>query len=573
MKRLTLLGLGLITLTILATGIWAACATVPTLPTPICPPCPDAATPTLPAEELRATREVVVETGTVGTVGMVDMVVPTPASAWPDRGWKPYYTTPGSLGVCQGISQMGGEAVTWAYMSGALDANKDGIINEGEGVEWGQVEPEEGVFNWTQMIRWVRAVDPNGTGTGDRVWIQMNTNNPQGQGVSATKPGGFIPQWARDAGIVPWLKCPARCSPAGTCYTTGCYDTGTTASGQDRIYHEKLEPAVADMARVFDNDPGVEAVLIDAGGDYGEMGLQVCNYTGAFPDGWQPDCAYIQQMVKALATWGIVETPRTLATTFIDATGAFWNMKFDYYYIENVKRLIDLYKRHFYNTPVVVQLGSGISGRQDQTVKRLTAWSVAKYGPTVWYKQNGWGNGTVPPGFDYSYDIIFDGLRGKTRTIYEAGLTNRWCGNPTAGCAYSTVAEAAAHNTKTFQNAAGFGVSAACLQAPFWTSPALYPMPVYSKAWLAERLLANYNAYLSIPLPGTPTREPTLMPPVATWTATPTKTATETPKSTATPTETPAPNFTATPIPTITRTPERFTFFLADGRRVIIIVE
>ncbi len=563
MKRLTLVGLGLIMLIILATGIWVACTTVPTLPTPTCPPCPDAATPTLPAEDLRATREIVVEMGTMA------MTIATPAPAWPDRGWKPAVpgATPGLLGVCQGLSQMGGEAVTWGYVSGARDSNGDGIIGAGEGVEWAQLEPARGEFYFGQLDAWIAGTQPKG------VWIQAESENPQGQGVSAVKPGGFVPQWVWNAGVVPWLKCPARCSPAGTCYTSGCSNTGTMASGQDRAYHELWEELIAAMAAHYDNDPRVEAILMMAGGDYGEMGLSICNYTGASPDGWNPDCAYIKQMVKALATWGIVETPKTLATTYTDATGAFWNMKFDYYYVENVKRLIDLYKRHWHNTPVVVQLGSGMSGRQDQTVKRLTAWSVARYGPTVWFKQNGWGNGTVPPGFDYSYDIVFDGLRGKTRTIYEAGLTNRWCGNPAAGCAYSTEAEAAAHNTKTFQNAIGFGVSGACLQAGFWSSPVLYPMPTYSKTWLAGRLLANYNAYLSIPLPGTPTREPTQTPLVVTWTVTPSKAPTETPRATTTPTETPAPTFTATSIPTTTRTPERFTFFLADGRRVIVIIE
>ncbi len=203
MKRLTLTGLSLITLIILATGIWAACTTVPTLPaTPTCPPyppCPSVATPTLPAEDLRATREV------AGDAGRIDTIVPTPTPAWPDRGWKPAMpgATPGLLGVCQGISQMGGEAVTWGYVSGARDSNGDGIIGAGEGVEWAQLEPSRGEFYFGQLDTWIAGAQPKG------VWIQAESENPQGQGVSAAKPNGFVPPWAWNAGVVPWLKCPA----------------------------------------------------------------------------------------------------------------------------------------------------------------------------------------------------------------------------------------------------------------------------------------------------------------------------------------------------------------------------
>ncbi len=403
---------------------------------------------------------------------------------------------PGLIGNCHAMLNLSNPYVTWAYPAGA-------------GFLWSDVEPARGTYNWDALD----AAVAQANAAGKQVWLQVQSNNP---GVA-----GLVPGWALDLGLLQLPDCPAT--------TPNCSNyNASKALGWDDLYFELWEELIAAAAARYDGH--VEAWLAQLGGNYGEGSQTVKACHGqAGADVHDVNSIYIQRMAQVTG-----DSPEVLTQPYTDPAGNSYVAKFDYWYVETAKRIIDLYMRHFTRTAVVIQLGSGVSC-QGSVPEAIAAYAVERYGPRVVLKQNGWGNNVSAP-YYYSYNRLFAQYAGVVRTVFEVGAPGNWCdgwdasGAPiNAGYGCSLHNAALAHNGAQLRDALKAGVSAVCFQSQFFSQPTRYPLGT-PWAELQAGLLANYQAVNGIVLP----------------TSTPQPSATPQP----TPTRTPAPTLTATPAPT-----------------------
>lgn len=481
------------------------------------------------------------------------------------------------IGNCHGVN-MNESWLSWGYPGGGA-------------VLWKEFEPSRGTFIWddgdpTDIDSFDEVVE-YARDRGKKIIIQVITSSPG----TAT-----IPQWALDLGV---MEIP-NCSTADPHCSN--YDH-SKAWQQDYIYHVLLEEMVAAIAARFDTDPVVAGILMMSGGNWGEMSQTVryCHGSGT-PDVSLEDGIFITLMQEALESWGIYRSKNWLATA---NEGYYYG--FDYYYVENTKKLIDIYARHFRYTPIIVQLGNGASCQMAQArAVAQYAYDTGDYQSRVWLKQNGWGNTAVPPYYGYGYDGLFNEFCGlgaghiyATRCLYEVGHTKLWCNrydtngnyiNAGYDCAMNAPRNtptptpgALPHNDRMLYNSTYYGkLSGACFQSVIIGDEggpsAVYPFS--SADWYTQfkaDLLYNYHNYYmankkayspstSTPTPSGPTYTPTAtgtstdtaVPPTPTETptATSTHTVTVTPGGpTMTPTDTTVPTSTST----VTNTPSGST--------------
>lgn len=467
------------------------------------------------------------------------------------------YGTDINLGQCHAVSNLGDSRVTWAY-------------DQGGGDVWSVIEPTEDNYVWDELDESVSTA----YNAGKKLMIAVTTNLP-------FVTYNVVPSWALNDGVMQVAECGTSMPNCGVYY-------GNKAWQQDKTYYDHLSDLLTQVADRYDSLEPVAGILMMSGGNTGEMS----QYTGGCylgcPGGIDdPDNVYIGLMKDALATWGIYETEEALASSYVaddpyilPAFKAMINQgynladmglyaslgdskrlyptKFDYYYAENTKRLISLYRSKFQYTPIVVQLGNGPSGRM------VVAYAVADYvnsqhAPYVWLKQNGFGNDIVPE-YAYSYDKLFyfhcSASYAATRCIYEGGRVSAWFDSTRGG--ELIAGEEEAHNSETMTDAISAGVSATCLQDDFfinnWNGKT-FNLPT-SLSQFQSLLIGNVNSIWA-PLvgqtpPNTYTPTATSSAPSATYTATPLPTATPTgptPTWTHTNTPGPSPTFTHTPTP------------------------
>jgi hypothetical protein len=234
--------------------------------------------------------------------------------------------------------------VAWAYDAGA------------QASAWSAVEPQQGVFQWSALDAEIAKARANGK----RIWLELLTTE------------GLAPQWARDAGV----------ELVGS--------VGGTPIPWNETYQRLLRRAVHAMAARYDDDPTVDAVILMAGGCYGEM--TICS-------GHTDQSAWEQ-------------------AGYTDAR-----------FIEAVKAVVDIYledeyvwedgtRTHgFLKTPVVLQLGSGLYGHTTAVISPIVEYAISNYGMRVWLKFNGWG-GTYDMGW------LYDDYDELTRVGYEPSGTS-----------------------------------------------------------------------------------------------------------------------------------------------------
>lgn len=368
-------------------------------------------------------------------------------------------SSPTSIGQCHSTHLVGRQAgntgviVDWGYPT----------------VFWGDVEAVRGIYNWDYL-------DSVVAGTNGKIWIQVSTSNP---GVRV------IPSWATDV---------SQLSDGYWYY--GNYNWSKPAQW-DPDYKRYLRDLVNAMALKYDNNDGdnakIEAVLVMAGGNYGEMAqtIRCCHGDHAtalarptpnpadpcltrLDDVHDPNSDFIKTMRDAHPT----ETTTSLINPYTDPeTGISYVAKFDYYYVKNTLELIDIYAQAFKNKAIVVQLASGASC-QFVVAQEVVRQAVQKYCNRVWLKQNGWGSRLVG---NYPYYGLFGQYKNKTRTILEVGDTNPWRNDFT-------------HNTDHVNEAISRGVSAVCFQGEILSAPAAFPIPYLS---LKQGLEANYRDWFS----------------------------------------------------------------------------
>ncbi len=244
------------------------------------------------------------------------------------------------LGQCHWVDPV---LVSLPYVGWAYDGSE--TISD-----WSVIEPQPGVYNWSTLDNLVtRARD-----RGKRVWLQ----------VMATE--GMTPQWAIDAGV------PIVASRGGM------------PVPWNPTYQRLLRRLVHNMAARYDNDPTVEAIVVTAGGCYGEM--TICDEQ-SYGDAWEAAGYTDAVFVKAV-------------TETLDI------------YLENDYAWPDGSHTHgFVNTPVVLQLGTGLYG-MGTAREPVVDWAMAKYGMRVWLKFNGLGGGGV-------VSSIYENYNRTTRVGYE----------------------------------------------------------------------------------------------------------------------------------------------------------
>jgi hypothetical protein len=244
------------------------------------------------------------------------------------------------LGQCHWVSSsiIGRGDVSWAYDTSP------------EASGWSTIEPQSGVYDWEMLDH----VIGRARLAGKRVWVGVHTSE------------GLTPQWATDAGVplVGGLSVPVPWDPT---------------------YQSLLRRVVHAMAARYDGSSTIDAIVVAAGGCYGEM--TICNRT------------------TDEAAW--------LAAGYTDERFA-----------EAVKQIIDIYLeedyewedgRHthgFRQTPIVLHIGSGLYGNaaaQDPVLE----YAASTYGLRVWLKYNGLGDGSLNPGRVFA---MYDGV---TRVGYE----------------------------------------------------------------------------------------------------------------------------------------------------------
>jgi hypothetical protein len=216
---------------------------------------------------------------------------------------------------------------------------------------WSAIEPQPGAFHWEPLdgeIAKARLL-------GKRIWIELHTAE------------GQTPQWARQAGV----------ALVGS--------RGGTPAPWNETYQRLLRRAVHAMAARYDGNPTVEAINLMAGGCYGEM---VICAPQADRQAWE-QAGYTDER-----------------------------------FIEAVKQIIDLYleeehqwedgsRSHgFLETPVVLQLGSGLYGHSSTVIQTVVDYAMSKYGMRLWLKYNGLGG---------SYDMgwLYEQYDHVTRVGYE----------------------------------------------------------------------------------------------------------------------------------------------------------
>jgi hypothetical protein len=228
---------------------------------------------------------------------------------------------------------------------------------------WRALEPEDGAFNWAPLDGQVLRA----RNLGKHIWLELLTTE------------GSVPQWAQNAGV-PLVG-----------------SRGGTPVPWDAEYQSLLRRAVHAMAARYDNDPTVDAINLMAGGCYGEMSICAPQ---ADRRAWE-------------------------AAGYTDAR-----------FIEAVKQIVDIYlepehtwedghtTHGFLNTPVVLQLGSGLYGHTTAVIRPVVEYAMSKYGMRVWLKYNGWGG-------NHDMGWLFREYASITRVGYEpAGNSQDFLSRP-----------------------------------------------------------------------------------------------------------------------------------------------
>lgn len=375
----------------------------------------------------------------------------------------------GSCGGVYGSQLASGINANWSYFSGFSSY-------------WSTLEPVRGQFTFNtpptnpatgQPYKDCSTQQPYKTlqqlvdavPTGQKVWLQVVTDTGACPKYATCNGAPWpetttIPQWTINAGV------PSLFNPEAN------FLCNNNPSQWDPKYRELLQEMLTAFANQYDNNPKVEAYLMMSGGLWGEMSLPYHAYNEncdlSIRD---PRNIWVKEMARI---WlGNADRANEL---LLPCNG--FGYCFDYYYVESVKKLIDMYATTF-KKPVVLQLGNGASCR-GQVSSAVAEYATKTYGSKVWLKQNGWGN----PTSNFYYGI-FNQYKTKTRIIEEVGQPSYW----------TTLT----HNDTEITNAINNGVSAAC----FYTEP-LRDHTKYPIDWvkLNEGLVQNYNnLYAKIPTP------------------------------------------------------------------------
>ena len=359
------------------------------------------------------------------------------------------------VGECHSPVNINNSLVKWSYPSGE--------------VHWSKLEPQKGQYDFTNMDDFLKKVKT----AGKKAYIQVLVSNPDSPNDYPT-----IPQWAIDEGMHIVNKgIPNQWNPL---YLT---------------YHEKILKAVADRYENSEYSDTIEAVLIQGGGNYGEMtvGRKYC-YGESNADVMDPNNIYVREMARVFLG------SEDKASELTKVEGG--KIVFDTYFIKAVQNIIDIYARSFKKYPFIIQIGNGLSC-QARVQKEVVTYGLMKYGNRFWLKNNGLGSYTgLGEGKDN--DSLFTQYKDKTIIGYEVGHPSYWCAsedgkypkgiNMSKGaCFWDTREEAIQHNNFALLYAINSGATHICFQHQFFTERDKYP---FDMEILQKKLEKNIHSNL-----------------------------------------------------------------------------
>lgn len=431
--------------------------------------------------------------------------------------------------------------VGWCHYFGGTNNPNVQYIYPGSSLTWAKVEPTEGNYNFSELdtfIQQARAV-------GKKLHIQFLVSNPS---VDADRML-TVPQWAIDKGMH---------------VVTSSGGFPTMPIQWDPLYmqyHEKLLKAFAARYEKPEYYDVIEAVVMQSGGNWGEMALPVKNAAdkGADADALNPDNLFVREIARVFL--GSEDRAGEIARK----EGNRWI--FDDYFIRAVNNITDLYARSLTHYPFAIQLGYGLTWQQ-RVGQEPVEFGISHYGSRMWIRSAAWGSFDMGNS-DPSAQDFWGRYQDRTVLVYEVGHPSWWCaaegGNQKGGCydccQWDTKAEANRHNSNNITTALNSGAVAVCLQQEFFHNPSKYNLD-FSRlsSGLLENARKRSNLLGDVPPVPSPTSTPrsitaTLAPPHTpvprvtddSIRATPTQSA----RSTMEPTQVmPSPLIPTSPLPT-----------------------
>lgn len=379
-------------------------------------------------------------------------------------------STPPGLGQCHWI---GGPLYSFDSLKWGYSESQPFAFRDGEGDSWAAIEPQKGVYNFSQQRGAVEYLkNKNKTLPLDSqktIWLDI-------QVAGQVNKEQNIPKWALDEGLDVYESYCGDSSPTNNQYWASFNMSDVTPvwgnpkymdvneavkyteDGVEKVKFPVKLPAVWDpkfqdyylralaaQKREFQNeiDAGVvTAINLMSGGHFGEHNISAkCpGWAGVActPDVLNPSCPVIKSMAKFKG-----KTPEDIAkksncnpnNTIPGNTPQVCNQEpcpseygsacyvFDDYFIQSIKQLISREAELFNGLPVVWLRGAGLSGT-GRTYKVLEDWMSANYGSRIWFKFNGWG-----PQDKYFYTNTFNRYGQTTRHGFEVGAP--WAFNRT----------------------------------------------------------------------------------------------------------------------------------------------
>ncbi len=343
--------------------------------------------------------------------------------------------------------------VGWCHYFGGADNPNVEYIYPGSSLTWAKVEPARGRYDFSaldSMIQQARAA-------GKRLHVQFLVSNPN----IDTDRMAVVPQWAVDSGMH---------------VVTSSGGAATMPIQWDPLYmryHEDLLKAFAQRYEKPEYYDVIEAVVMQSGGNWGEMALPV-KKAANLPDAdvLNPNNYFVQEIARVYlgSESRSGEIARKIGNNFI----------FDDYYIRAVNDLISLYARALSHYPFAIQLGNGLSWQQ-RVAQEPVEYGLSHYGSRMWIRSAAWGSFNAGNSDPQAQDF-WGRYQDRTVLAYEAGHPSWWCGADagyTKGgcydcCQWSTKAEADRHNANFINTAVNSGAVAACFQSVFFTNSSKY---------------------------------------------------------------------------------------------------
>lgn len=388
--------------------------------------------------------------------------------------------------------------VGWCHYFGGADNPSVEYIYPGSSLTWAKVEPAQGRYDFSaldSMIQQARAV-------GKKLHVQFLVSNPN---IDSDRMA-VVPQWAVDSGMHVVtssggaVKMPIQWDPL---YMR---------------YHEDLLRAFAQRYEKPEYYDVIETVIMQSGGNWGEMALPVKN-AASLPnaDVLDPANYFVQEIARVYlgSESRSGEVARKVGNNFV----------FDDYFIRAVNELIDLYARTLTHYPFAIQLGNGLSWQQ-RVAQEPVEYGLSRYGSRMWLRSAAWGSFNAGNSDPQTQDF-WGRYQDRTVLAYEPGHPSWWCGADagyTKGgcydcCQWNTKAEADQHNTNYINMAINSGAVASCFQSVFFTNSAKYNIDF---GRLSAGLQANVQRRSHLLNGVVPTQRPQPTPQTATRTPTPT---------------------------------------------------